>query len=307
MKLINRSLVISILFVMTGVGVTFAAGTNGTQNFLLGGNAGLTNEDVNQVLTLLVGPEGKPGAVGPAGANGLDGVNGLDGAAGPAGADGRQGIDGAAGRDGASVATALLAVGDPNCPTGGVSVTSTTGTAFICNGQQGAQGARGAAGAPGAAGAQGPAGADGTNGTGGGGVGTGYGAGTLSAGTCDDSVDVKLKHTFAGGKFSLSQIVASNVKAACANSTFKVTFTIRGTGALYGDGAVANKYSARTPNDEITCSKVVTGANWTGTGDARDFTIEAADNCVVTRGTTALALNEVSARDINENVGFEIG
>jgi hypothetical protein len=304
MKLINRSLVISILFVMTGVGVTFAAGTNGTQNFLLGGNAGLTNEDVNQVLTLLVGPEGKPGAVGPAGA---DGVNGLDGAAGPAGADGRQGIDGAAGRDGASVATALLAVGDANCPTGGVSVTSTTGTAYICNGQQGAQGARGAQGAAGANGANGTNGVDGTNGTGGGGVGTGYGAGTLSAGTCDDSVDVQLKHTFAGGKFSLSQIVAANVKAACANATFKVTFTIRGTGALYGDGATANKYSARTPNDEITCSKVVAGANWTGTGDARQLTIEASDNCVVTRGTVSLALNELSARDINENVGFEIG
>ena len=296
MKLINRSLVISVLFVMTGVGVTFAAGTNGTQNFLLGGNAGLTTKDVNQVLTLLVGPEGKPGAVGPAGAIGATG------AAGPAGADGRQGIDGAAGRDGASVVTALLLIGDPNCINGGVSVTSSTGIAYICNGKQGATGA---------AGAQGPAGANGANGAngigGGGGVGTGYGAGTLTAGTCDDLVDVQLKHTFAGGKFSLSQIIASNVKAACANSTFKVTFTIRGTGALYGDGAIANKYSARTPNDEITCSKVVTGANWTGTGDAREFTIEASDNCVVTRGTTSLALNEISARDINENVGFEIG
>ena len=295
MKLVNRSLLISILFVMTGIGVTFAAGTNSTQNFLLGGNSGLTSQDVNQVLTLMVGPEGKPGAVGPAGANGLDGAQGP---AGPAGADGRQGIDGAAGRDGASVTTALLNIGDQNCPNGGVSVTSTTGVAYICNGRQGATGATGA---------QGPAGANGTNGTGGGGTGTGYGAGTLSAGTCDDAVDVQLKHTFAGGKFSLSQIIASNVKAACASATFKVTFTIRGTGSLYGDGATASKYSARTPNDEITCSKVVTGANWTGTGDARQFTIEASDNCVVTRGSTSLALNELSARDINDNVGFEIG
>jgi hypothetical protein len=293
MKLVNRSLVISILFVLTGVGVTFAAGTNGTQNFLLGGNAGLTNQDVNQVLTLLVGPEGKPGAVGPAGATGATGATG------PAGADGRQGIDGAVGRDGASVGTALLNTGDQNCPNGGVSVTSATGVAYICNGKQGATGA------------QGPAGANGANGTNGigGGVGTssGYGAGTLTAGTCDDSVEVLLKHTFAGGKFSLSQIIASSVKAACASSTFKVTFTIRGTGSLYGDGALASKYAARTPNDEITCSKVVAGANWTGTGDTREFTIEAADNCVVTRGNTSLALSEISARDINENVGFEIG
>jgi hypothetical protein len=294
MKYLNRSLVISVLFVLTGVGVTFAADTNSTQNFLLGGNTGLTSTDVNQVLTLLVGPEGKPGAPGADGADGAQGPAGADGAP---GADGRQGADGVAGKDGASVTTALVNVGDVNCPMGGVSVTSSTGVAYICNGKNGANGLNGANGANGT---------NGTNGTGGG-VGGGYGAGTLTAGTCDDSVDIQLKHTFAGGKFALNQIIASNVKAACADTTFRVTFTIRGTGALYGDGAIANKYSARTPNDEITCTKTVTGTNWTGTGDARQFSIEATDGCVVTRNSTALNLSEISSRDINDAVGFELG
>lgn len=290
MKLVNRSLVISILFVMTGVGVTFAAGSNGTQNFLLGGNTGLTAADVNQVVTLLVGADGKPGA---AGADGAVGPAGPAGPAGAVGAPGPAGATGGNGKDGVSVTTGLLNVGDANCPTGGVSVASTSGTAYICNGKQGTAGADGAKGA------------DGKNATGGGGgTGTGYGAGTLTAGTCDDSVDVQLKHTFAGGKFSLNQIIASNLKAACANTTFKVTFSIRGTGSLYGTGALASEY---TGNDEIVCSKVVTGANWTGTGDARTFSIEAADAvCKVGTGT-AFALSELSARDINDNVGFELG
>ena len=289
MKFLNRSLVVALLFAMTGVGVTFAAGTNSTQNFLLGNNTGLTANDLNSALTLLVGPQG------PAGAKGATGATGATGAAGPAGVAGATGATGAAGPAGASVVTAILPVGDANCATGGLSVTSGTTVQYVCNGKQGAAGANGANGT------------NGTNGTGGGtGTSTGYGAGTLSAGTCDDNVEVQLKNTFSGGKFALNQIILNNVKAACDNKVLKVYFSIRTTGALYGDGATAGKYSATSPAKEIICQKTLTGTNWTGAGDARQMTIESTDNCTVTGGAT-LALNEISARDIQDNVGFEIG
>jgi len=292
MKYLNRSLVISILFVMTGVGVTFAAGNNSTQNFLLGGNTGLTANDLNTALTLLVGPQGPAGAKGATGAAGVAGATGATGAAGAAGATG---ATGATGKDGASVVTAILPVGDANCVTGGLSVTSGTTVQYVCNGKQGAAGATGATGATGAAGAAGTGGGGGTS--------TGYGAGTLSAGACDDSVEVQLKNTFSGGKFALNQILMNNVKAACDNKVLKVYFTIRTTGALYGDGYSSSKY---TNSNEIVCQKTLTGTSWSGTGDNRQMTIESTDNCTVTGGAT-LTLAEISARDIQDNVGFEIG
>jgi hypothetical protein len=97
MKLLKRGFIFVMLFALSGVGATFAAGTanDNIQNFFLG-NAPATSGDLNQVLALLVGPQGPPGAAGVAGKdgfvglNGQDGRDGIDGAPGVAGAEGRR-------------------------------------------------------------------------------------------------------------------------------------------------------------------------------------------------------------------------
>jgi hypothetical protein len=77
------------------------------------------------------------------------------------------GPQGPQGIPGISVTTAALAVGDANCPTGGIAVTAVSGTTDVCNGARGAQGPQGEQGAQGpqgpqgVQGPQGPAGASG--------------------------------------------------------------------------------------------------------------------------------------------------
>lgn len=85
------------------------------------------------------GPQGPAGPTGPAGPQGLPGPKGDTGATGAPGT-------------GATVAS--LATGDPNCATGGTSVTDGNGTtAYACNGAAGPQGPKGHKGDQGAPGA----------------------------------------------------------------------------------------------------------------------------------------------------------
>ncbi len=65
------------------------------------------------------------GPIGPAGTPGTPGTNGTNGT---------NGSPGAKGDPGEGVTTAALAVADPNCPNGGVAITSVSGTSYICNG-----------------------------------------------------------------------------------------------------------------------------------------------------------------------------
>lgn len=77
------------------------------------------------------GPAGPRGLTGPAGPIGLTGAAGKTGARGAVGKAGAAGKTGAAGK---SVTSAALAVGNGNCPGGGASFTSVSGTTFACNG-----------------------------------------------------------------------------------------------------------------------------------------------------------------------------
>jgi hypothetical protein len=96
------------------------------------------------------------GPAGPAGATGPAGPAGTTGPAGPQGLKGDKGDPGAAGAPGTGATVASLASGDPNCATGGTSVTDGNGnTAYACNGVPGPQGLNGDKGDPGAAGAPG--------------------------------------------------------------------------------------------------------------------------------------------------------
>jgi hypothetical protein len=313
MKLLKRGFIFVMLFALSGVGVTFAAGetNDNIQNFFLG-NAPATSGDLNQVLALLVGPEGPPGPAGVAGKdgfvglNGQDGQDGIDGAPGAAGA---QGPAGPAGPAGSSVAIVALQVGDVNCPVGGSKLVDASGAeTFICNGRPGQPGTAGAAGAAGATGATGATGAAGTGGSG---NGTRFGVGSLGIGACDDNVDVELKHLFAGGQFTMNQVLISGIANACAATApaapykLKVWLTIRATGALFGSGAS----TAFIGGDEIRCEKDITTAAWSGGSNARVMSIDAAHSCVNMTANRGVAptLNSMSARDLADYVGFEIG
>ena len=75
MKLFNRSLVISSLFVLAGVGVTFGANTDTSiQSYFLGPDSNLNATDIP-----LIAIAGEKGADGAPGADGADGAPGADG------------------------------------------------------------------------------------------------------------------------------------------------------------------------------------------------------------------------------------
>ena len=59
---------------------------------------------------------------------------------GPMGPAGGVGPQGPAGNDGQGVTVTQLAAGNANCPTGGAKVTSTAGTAYVCNPSGGGSG-----------------------------------------------------------------------------------------------------------------------------------------------------------------------
>jgi len=317
MKLLKRGFIFAMLFALTGVGATFAAGTNNDniQNFFLG-NAPATSGDLNQVLALLVGPQGPPGAAGVAGKDGFVGLNGQDG---KDGIDGAPGVAGEPGAPGASVAVVALPVGDRNCPIGGSKLVDGTGAeTFICNGRPGQPGANGGAGATGATGPAGPAGARGETGT----AGTvsssnsnRFGVGSLGIGACDEAVDVELKHLFTGGQFTMNQIVVSGIDDDCAPTAsaaaivLKVWLTVRSSGALYGSGSVVGANYAYAAGDVIRCEKDITTSAWTGLADARVMTIEGTHSCINTTGSRTVVprLNSLSSRDLADYVGFEIG
>jgi hypothetical protein len=298
-KLLKRASTLLALFALTGVGATFAADaqSENIQNFFLG-NAPVTSSDLNPVLVLLAGPEGPPGPAGVAGKDGFVGLNGQDG---KDGIDGAPGATGPQGEPGESVAVVALQVGDTNCPVGGSKLVAADGTeSFICNGRPGQPGATGATGAKGDAG---------TPGTGGAGNGTRFGVGSLGIGACDDDVEVELKNQFAGGQFKMNQVVISGISDACDTYTLKVWLTVRATGALYGTGSVVGANYAFTSGDEIRCEKIVSNASWTGALNDRSVSIDATHICTNMTATRTVAprLNSISARDLDDYVGFEIG
>jgi hypothetical protein len=89
------------------------------------------------------GPAGSQGAPGPAGPAGPTGAEGPAGPAGPQGPSGGTGPQGPAGSDGQGVTVTQLSAGNANCPNGGAKVTSTSGTAYVCNPSAGGSGGSG--------------------------------------------------------------------------------------------------------------------------------------------------------------------
>lgn len=235
-----------IVMTMTGAGVSYAETNNPIQNFFLG-NQQLSGDGFNQVLSLLVGPEGQPGPAGVAGRDGAAGLNGADGAPGPQGVQGEAGAPGPQGPQGApgqSPVTVQLAVGSTNCPNGGTQITDGSGViTYVCNGERGASGPSGPAGATGA---QGPAG------TGGGGT-TINGTGQISLAACDTEIVVAFRSIFVRDGFILRQINMRNLDDACNGRTINVFFPIRESATTGTNPTPPYSFVAEPNRDYVDC------------------------------------------------------
>jgi hypothetical protein len=107
----------------------------------------------------------------------------------------------------------------------------------------------------------------------------------------------------------MDQVVISGLADLCNTYTLKVWLTVRSSGALYGSGSVTGANLAYNAGDEIRCEKVVASASWTGTTDDRTVSIDGTHSCInmTAARTVAPRLNSLSARDLADYVGFEIG
>ena len=238
---------LSVLLISTGLTqLASPKSANASQfdNLLFGYEIG-TGTNLNQILALTIGIEGKAGPAGVAGKNGFVGMNGLAGAPGIAGAPGPIGLTGPAGASGAA--------GPPGA-SGEAGMPGASGAA----GSNGAPGARGANGAPGAAVAviQLAPGADSRCPQGGTKFiaanadisyacsGTTTGTGTISIGrgsasvtSCDDAIEVGMLSHFdtVNRRFLLDGIKVSNLSSDCEGQRLDVTLSTTAADSSHQD------------------------------------------------------------------------
>jgi hypothetical protein len=221
-RFITLLLVLSLFKIGSAYAAT-PANTNDNSRIILG-TTKAKNANVNQVLALLVGPQGRIGPVGltgPRGFQGINGQNGLPGAPGPAG------------------------------PAG-------------ATGPAGASGSSGPAGPAGAKGDKGDRGDVGPAGTGGGGGSSSLAQGSFQVGACDNSITAAFTSFFGSGTFALNSIILSEVDSACASKIVSVFFTmsVNATGSFgpYATGDVV-KCTSTIPSIPAGTSATVTIAN----------------------------------------------
>ena len=312
----KKLVAILVILTFTKMGVAYADTDQPLtiRNFFLGSTpAGDAN--LNQVLALLVGPQGEPGPVGVAGRdgfigmNGQDGRDGIDGAPGPigpqgipgipgvagapgiAGATGARGPSGPAGPAGASGATVLAIVvanGTSECSgNGGTKFVTAGTTTYACNGVAGS----------------GSGGSGGTTFT--------FGQGQVQIGTCD--ADATVGFTFptrwSGTDFFLNQVSVTGVDGACIGATLKLYFKIKATGPIYvpsSNYALGDIVICEHP---LTASEPGLGANPT-TLTTNTFAVTSSVTCSRTNSSGAsrpsIPLGDVGTRDLSDWVGFEI-
>ena len=231
-----------VLLLSTGITQFASPKSEATSQFenLLFGYDIKSNSNLNQILAVVIGMEGRAGPAGVAGKNGFIGLNGLAGAAGIDGAPGPIGLTGPAGADGAP---------------GPIGLTGPAGA----DGAPGPAGARGASGSAGASGAavavvqlspgddsrcpQGGTkfiGANSSvsyacNGTGGGTVSSGGGSSDIT--TCDDSINLGMLSHFdtANRRFLLDGIKVSNLSSDCQGRRLDVTLSTTSAGSTRVD------------------------------------------------------------------------
>ena len=215
-----------LILMLSKIGTSYAApntNTSPAQNFFVGG-AKTDRLNINQVLSLIVGPQGKPG---PAGKNGIAGRDGRPGPAGPAGPAGAAGLTGAQGP--AGPAGAAGAAGGAGAP--GASVVTTRFDANTplannyCDGRAGASFTVGG-GLPAVA-------CDGSGGGGGPTLTSGQGVvdviGCAESDTETQGVTVRLLHHFDNAPqrrdFFLDGIVLEDLPTNCARAGNRMTLS----------------------------------------------------------------------------------
>jgi hypothetical protein len=306
--------VLILILILTRVGVAYGDTESPLtiRNFFLGSSP-QGDANVNQVLALLIGPEGKPGPAGIAGRDGFVGMNGLDGkdgipgapgpvgpqglrgeqgvqgavglqgATGPAGAIGARGPMGPAGASGTLILMSIVESGTAECNgIGGTKFTSGGVTTFACNGS-------GSSGSPAFS----------------------FGQGTVQLGVCDR--DASVGFTFAtrwdGSDFYLDGVTISEVDGRCIDQTLKVYFKVKSSAPIYIPTA---PYGL---NDIFICSKVLTPTEPGLGGSPRtllnnSFKLQPQTSCAHTdaagNSLTAVQLGAIGSRDLAEIVGFEI-
>jgi hypothetical protein len=319
---LKRLVVALAIFSLSGIGITYAAGTdtNAVQNFFLGGTD-IGNPNLNQVLALLVGPQGVPGPAGVAGTdgfvgmNGQDGQNGLDGAPGevgpqgPAGAQGPAGPAGAqgpAGANGLSVVTVELQTGDARCPQGGAKFTDAAGTVtYACNGSAEGGGAVRATSLPtndpncvnGGTKFTDAAGTN-TYACNGSVTQSDLGLGNIALSACDNNVRVAIRTDFNGVFFSMASVLLSNVDESCNGSKLEVYIPIRTEGVKIG---TSNLYRVGTPAEIITCT-----INPVAVDHGAILVSDETSQCKVKTSGAFIRLDEVNAQDVGTNVGLTL-
>lgn len=293
----KKAVIFLMILSLTRVGVAYADtnSANNSSNYFFGvKNAGA---NLNQVLALLVGPEGKPGPAGVAGKDGLVGMNGVDGKDGLPGAPG---VAGQPGKDGSSVLAVAFTGTQGNCALGGTKFSDGVGNVtYACNGANGTEGPQGPVGPQGP---QGPAGAGGAGSL-------GLGQGEVNTGACeaDGKVILGFTRTFTGTDFVFNQFTLGNpsvtngdLKDTCATKTVSIYLKI-------GAGILKNTSGHYSSNDIIKCSHVLPAAAGWPTGIPQ-FTFGNSDlTCVNQTTNGSVSFNEISTADYTDRIGFEIG
>ena len=233
--------------------------------------------DDNQVLAMMVGPQGQPGISGVdgipgadgingiigrdgvAGANGVAGVNGVAGAngvSGTNGSNGSNGSDGGAGSDGNTLEIISLPAGDETCAFGGTKFVSTTGViTYSCNG------------------------------------GSTLGQGVVNVGACDSEVVISLSTQYLNRDFMMSAITVSQLSGACNGTTIDAMLNVKSSGTKFGS---ASNYRL---SDVVHCTKVLV---LSPTSLTNSVTLGASDCTNQTFPGHGFVLTDMSARDLSD-------
>lgn len=268
----------------------------------------------NQMLALLVGPQGEPGVAGVAGRDGFIGLNGYQGkdglpgapgTAGPAGPAGARGADGASGEQGpigpsgaagpagpagpagatgpagpagpgTGVALEAIGIGDENCSLGGTRFTTQDGTIYYaCNGRA----------------------AGGAIGSGGGTNAFYVVAATFGISNCDpDGVRMTLYSDYSAGDFFVTGIGLSEINGRCNNSELTAIINVKSSGTKFGS---ASTYAL---GDIIQCNATMV-LNTAATDNSISLTDADCFNKDPAPSKILFKLSELSSRDVSEEEG----
>jgi len=236
----NKIVFFLLVLIFTRMGVSFGSDPTplAIGDFFVGGNAtNISDANENQLLGLLVGPEGAPGPAGTAGKNGFNGINGINGMPGAPGPMGLPGPQGPAGQQG------------------------TPGL----NGAQGAKGDTGAQGPKGDTGAQGPQGVPGPAGGSGGTGSAPFAGGPVAVVVCgnsdtDPGLGFAINPQFDGSNFKIASIDVKHIASTCKGLTLSFYFKMKQSRASH--------YLA---DSIITCSHALSAADLPSTHNNMSF------------------------------------